>query len=205
MTTTIENYKTHMDRQTELKMRYGVHNNKVLQKSNKKNTTRFFDAYHKLLNYDGMSQVIIHQSIKGEYKAENLLEFYQELANNESDDLFCYIEYQSIEIPMDVKRYKIILCDMNDTLDFRADVIKKLVNKRLGGTTFGIVLAKSYSKDYLTIMGTNGLKELLEPFKIKITERYFTHYGPHKNFYVMYIDVGDPIKTIGESGETFEN
>ena len=157
-------------------------------KEERKCQIKFIDAHRKLMKHTEYFQVVIHTNIKNAANAERLCNFYQELANKErsADRLYCYVDYVSLEFPMDIKHYDVRMCHWGRKAQIRGDVLENIVRCTLVNGQDTIVLYQSYDKDFLLQL-RGAIKDVLKVFTVRLNSRFFNH-SPEKTFYVMYID-----------------
>jgi hypothetical protein len=147
---------------------------------------KFVDAHHKLMK-NSLFKSEIQTNIKHEAEALRLCGMFQQLANKETQNLYCYVEYASLEAPLDIERFTVYLCNFDNTSAIRKECIYQMIRDRLNGDS-NLILLQSMSSDYILKVGGIVLKDLLKPFQLLMAQRFFNQYGPHYKFFVLYID-----------------
>jgi hypothetical protein len=147
---------------------------------------KFVEAYASLMKTQRF-QKPIHTAIKHLIEAQRLCTFYQQLADKEEQDLYCYVDYVSLTDPIDVKRYTVYICNMAYVSKVRTDIMYNMIKQKLDNKD-SIVLMESCNREFLIKVAKLALKDFLQPFQLCIQERYFTAQGPNCTFNVLYID-----------------
>jgi hypothetical protein len=147
---------------------------------------KFVEAHTFLMKHQ-LFQIKIHVGIKNRLEAETLCNFYQVLANKEKQDLYCYVEYNSIIEPIEVKKYTVYMCNFKNESSIRTDIMYNMIKQRLDNKPC-IVLLESMDRAFLIKVAHLVLKDFLKPFQLCVQQRYFTAYGPEHTFNVLYID-----------------
>jgi hypothetical protein len=152
----------------------------------KKCRIKFVEAYTTLMS-EQRFQKTIHTNIKNEIEAQRLCVFYQELADKEAKDLYCYVDYESLAEPIEVKKYVVRICNFKNVTKIRSNLIYSTVKQKLDNKDC-IVLMQSYNRDFLIKVAKSVLKDFLKPFQLCIQERFFIAHGPKYSYNVLYID-----------------
>jgi len=162
-------------------------------KDHHKCSVKFVDAHHKLMR-NSLFKVEIQTGIKNESEARRLCSVYQQLANKEPQNLFCYVDYVSLCVPLCLDKFVVHLCNFDNIAEIRKECIFEMVKHRLEEKTQLIILS-SFSRDYVIKVGRSVLKEHLKPLQLSVCEKYFNQIGPQCPFFVLFIDTSMPIQS----------